>query len=183
MFKNIDPKTRGLIYLLIVIAVLVLLFFVVKWVKKYLKDQEEKKDPKIVVEDADDEYKAQIKAGIILSNPPSAYSGASNAIESLMDGCETFESEMNSIKEVIKVVKQPIDWFFLLKTFGVREIDNCGPFTGSKQYDLSSLLKDQLDSSGAYKITNINGYSDYSFFTQNSLDVLENFLKSRGVTF
>lgn len=184
MFKNLEPKTRGILTIIIVIVIIIVLWIIYRQIVKYTKNLKESKDLKETVDDADNEYNSFIKKGDKLSNPQSAYDGVANVIEKLLSGCETFSSEMDSIKEVIKVVNKPIDWVFLVKTFGVRDIADCGSFgLSTSKYDLSALLKDQLDSSGAYSINNINKYSDSSVFTQNSVTVLEKFLKSRGVTF
>lgn len=184
MLKNVDPKTRGVIIILLIVIGFIILYIIYRQIDKYIKDEKEGRNSKETVDDATREYQKLRNKGERLNHPESAYQSSANAIEKLLNGCETFGSEMDSIKEVIKVVNKPIDWYFLIMAFGVRDIDNCGSFGFSQEkYDLPTLLKDQLDSSGAYNITNINGYNDYSFFTQDSVTVLENFLRTRGVTF
>src|SRR3989304_4985792 len=171
VLQTIPPKTRGIIYLIITAVVVVAIWFIVKQVRAYLRKLEEERNPAEVVADSKQELEAQQAAGETLSKPESDYKASANTIEKLLDGCETAGSELNVIENIITVVKKPIDWSKLKVDFGVREISACGSWGISKEsYDLPTLLKDQLDSSGFYSI-NIDGYSvkGFAFETINIL--------------
>lgn len=135
------------------------------------------KDSKAVSDDAKREADNLLKSGQKLSSPEASYSSVINIIVKLLNGCETFSSEIQVISEVAKVVKTPVDWYHLVAKFGKKDIEDCG--WGKTNYDLSTLLKDQLDTAGAYNI-DINGYKK-SGFAINSIDILDGYLKSKGV--
>lgn len=69
-----------------------------------------------------------------------------NTIQQLLDGCELSGSEKQVVDQILAAVDNQADWVLLQQTFGVREIDNCGPFTGVSNVGLKDLLSDQLDS-------------------------------------
>lgn len=180
-FNTIEPRYRGIIYLLLTVVAIVATWFIVKEVRAYIRRNKDRKEPLVVVDDADKELKDEEAKGETPSHPDSAYSAAANTIEKLLDGCETLDSEIQTIGAVIKVVNKPIDWLKLIKAFNVREISQCGSFGQIKDsYDLPTLLKDQLDTSGPYKI-NLNGYN-VSGFAFESINVLSTYLKTKGVT-
>jgi len=111
------------------------------------------KGEKGAVKEADKELQTLIKDGEKLSFPKTNYESTANTIKNLLDGCETAQTEAEVVKNIQLVVKKPVDWYYLIKIFGVRTIDNCGVLTGDTDYDLVSLLKDQLDSTVAGKDT------------------------------
>jgi len=181
MLQNITPKQRGIIYILIAIVAIVATWFIVKGVRAWIRKNREKKNPQEVVDDSNKELKDLLAAGETLSKPESDYKASTNAIEKLLDGCETFSSEGNVVENIITVVKKPIDWVKLKVDFGVREISQCGSFGAVKDsYDLPTLLKDQLDSSGVYSI-NIDGYKATGFAFE-TINILRDYFKTIGVT-
>lgn len=147
---------------------------------KFFKGKVETQDNKLVADEANVAFKEELKKGGSLSFPAMNYQSCINTIVKLLSGCETFGSELQVIYEVMKVVKTPADWYYLVKTFGRKDIPDCG--WGKTNYDLPTLLKDQLDSSGAYSVKPaINGYTK-SGFVLNSIDILEDYLKTKGIT-
>lgn len=179
-FQSLTPQGRTIISIIVAAVSAVALFFITKWIVRAIEKARENKNPAEVVKGAEDDIKAEQAKGETLSHPSSAYTGAANTIEKLLDGCETFESEISAISNVVAVVNKPIDWFELVKVFGTREISDCGTFGASKTtYDLISLLKDQLDSTGVYKISQ-SGYND-SGFVFISITALRKFLKTKNV--
>lgn len=180
-FQSLTPQGRTIVAVIVAAVSSVALFFITKVIVKAVNKAKEGKNPQQVVDDADKDLKAEQQNGAVLSHPASAYTGAANAIEKLLDGCETFESELQVLGEIVSVVNKPIDWFQLVQVFDKREIETCGTFgLGSSTYDLISLLKDQMDSSGYYKIE-MNGYKN-SGFVFMMLTPLREFLKTKGVS-
>ena len=150
-------------------------------VYRKIKDEGAKKDSKKVSDDAKDELSKLKANGAKLSFPLTTYSATANTIVKLLDGCETASTEIQVIEEIIKVVKSPIDWYQLIASFGSRDISDCGTFgMGKTNYDLISLLKDQLDTSGVYNI-NRDGFKSKGV-TSNTLNVLTEFLKTKGIS-
>lgn len=181
--QTLTPQGRTIVTIIVIVVVVIVSWVAYKEIRNAVRRGRAKKDPKVVVTDAEDNLKAEEAKGETISYPSSAYSSAANAIKELLDGCETATSELVAIKEVVKVVKKPIDWYNLVKVFGVKEVDNCGPWSGSTQYDLPTLLKDQLDSALAYWNINEPNWKDSGYLYQDSALVLEKYLQKVGVTF
>lgn len=114
---------------------------------------------------SEDEYKKLLKQGQKLSFPVGNYITASNSVKIALDGCETYFGEEDAKFAVMNVVKKPIDWYFLVKTFGSRMIADCG--WGETAYALPELLKGQLGSISA---------SSANYLTSN-LAILQEYLK------
>lgn len=181
-FQSLTPQGRTIVAVIITAVSAVVLWVVGKQISKYVRRREDEKDPKVVVSNAQNDLKNEQQKGESLSFPSSTYSGTSNTIFQLLDGCETLDSEIQVIANIIKTVKKPIDWYNLIEVFGTKEITDCGTFGQiHTTYDLISLLKDQLDTSGPYFI-NIDGYKA-SGFAYESVNVLRAYLKTIGVTF
>lgn len=170
--KDMPPMFKGIIALIILILIIVVAYLIYKkW-----KDKNEDKGLSYTVNDADDEYDKLKKAGQKLSSPVIAYQQTANGIAIDLKGCESFSTELKVINDITKVVKKPIDWYFLVKTFDVKDIDDCG--WGSTTYALPELLKDQLDTGGVY--AGIGGGIG-SGVTTSSYNLLEGYLRKIGI--
>jgi hypothetical protein len=141
-FKSLPPWAKGVV----AVAIIGGIAYVVYKVSKKSKQTEAEKDQKEVSQGATSVLNDLLKKGDKLSFPNANYAATCNTIKRLLEGCETLVSEKQAVEEVIKVVKKPIDWYKLVATFGTKDIDNCGIGTGDTNYDLISLLKDQLGS-------------------------------------
>jgi hypothetical protein len=165
---------------LIVVGSLAVVGAIGYYIWKKMNEKAESKDSQSGVNANDNELKDAIKGGQQLSFPQSNYITASNTIFNLLDGCETYNSELQAINEVIKVTRNKADWLNLVKAFGVKKVDNCGWMTGDTTYNLPDLLKDQLDTAGAYSFNEPNFKK--SGVAVNSIDILLAYLKTIGVT-
>jgi hypothetical protein len=174
IFKGLPKWSQGLIAVAVVGGVA----FVGYKIYKQFQSAKDSKDSNKVTNDANQELNNLVKGGQKLSFPLANYSSAANTIQKLLDGCDSFGSEVAVVYEVIKVVKKPIDWYQLIKAFGTREVADCG--WGKTKYDLTSLLKDQLDTAGAYTISKPDFKK--SGWAVNSIDILEDYLKTKGIT-
>jgi len=169
---------------LIVVGSLIIVGTVAYYVYKKIKKKEEEKSSKDTVTAVESEIKTIQQQGGGNATPSftvSTYQTAANTVATLLDGCETSQTELRTIETVANVVKKPIDWLMLVKAFGVRKIDNCGIGTGDTTYDLPTLLKDQLDSIIAVYTININGYKKTGA-AWNSLAILQDYLRAKGIT-
>lgn len=176
-WKSIHPYARtGLV----VVGAGVVLFAGYK-TYKYFSDRAKEEDEREASDTAKSDYEKLLKQGKILSKPQSSYISVANSVEKLLDGCESSGSELEVIKNIIRVVKKPIDWAYLKSEFGVRKISDCGSFGASKtEYDLATLLNDQLDTAMAYGIE-VEGYKDKGV-VQESIDILKKYFSGIGVT-
>ncbi len=116
--------------------------------------------------------------GQALSFPKANYEAAANTIKVLLDGCQRVVSEEQVVEEIVKVVKKPIDWYYLVSVFGNRDVADCGTFgVGHTNYDLISLLKDQLESTIIGDVVNGKRYWD-----DKTLVPLTEYLSKIGVS-
>lgn len=119
------------------------------------------------------------------SFPDSTYKLAADYITQTLQGCDVLSSyELSAIEQVIKVVKNRLDWNKLIIAFGVRSIDNCGFLTGSTDYNLPTLIKDQCGSTGyvlTYKIADTNYTVPGGFYSPYS-DILKNYLRTLNIS-
>lgn len=145
---------------------------------QYFQSVTDDKKNKAVESDAQRQYKALLKSGNKLSTTEGNYASTANTIQRLLNGCETAPTEIQVIEEIMKVVKKPIDWWYLVSVFGSREIDDCGTLGTSKQaYELVTLLKDQMDTFIPAYVVNGTTY-----FGKDSLELLSIYLNKIGIT-
>lgn len=139
-FQGLPTWARGIIAVAVVGGVGYLAY------KIYKKLQEGSRlaDAELVSNLAEDEYTKLLKKGKKLSHPTSKYANDVARIVSLMSDCESTWSEYEVVDIIKETVKQPIDWYYLVKVFDSRLIPDCG--TGDTPYSLPELLLDQLDS-------------------------------------
>ena len=113
---------------------------------KSIDDKNKLQDSKETADGAEDEYKKLLKQGHKLSYPETNYLSVVNTVVNSLSGCETYFGEEDAVWSVLSVVKKPIDWYFLVSSFGSKMIDNCGWGTGETAYALPDLLREQLGS-------------------------------------
>jgi len=76
-------------------------------------------------------------------------------------------SELDVMREVVRVCQNKLDWAKLVRAFGTRTVDNCGWGTGETAYSLPTLLKDQLDST---EVGGVNNGKKYYAILVGALD-------------
>ncbi len=143
-YKNLPDWSRGIISTVVVVGGVALVITAGVIGYNYFKKKSETKDSEDVSDSAWDEYKRLLKSGQKLSFNESKYISTANTIKTSLDGCETEFGETDAYLAVINCVRKPIDWYFLVKVFGARSIDNCGIATGETTYALPELLREQL---------------------------------------
>ena len=182
IFKGLPTWAKGIIAIAIVGGIGIVGYTIYKKLKSVGdkgKDDTAKETEKLAAKD----YNDLVKAGQKITFPPSAYAAANETIVKLLDGCESIFSEIKAIEEVIKVVKKPVDWYYLVKTFGQKDIDNCGYWQGETRYSLEGLLKEQLNQSKTYLFgATLGGWKCPAGVYQNSKDILSAYLKTVGIT-
>lgn len=147
-------------------------------------DRTQKKEADDVVKEQEKEIKDLIKKGDTPSKPLSTYKSSANTIFELLDGYDSLDSQIKVVQEVVKQVKKPLDWKILSREFGKREVDNAGPFTGSTWYELSTLLKEQLETKvPTMKTIMADGfaYSPLKSGIKTTYEILNIYLKTIGV--
>lgn len=153
--------------------------------KKY-KDKQDKKSSEAVVESTKSELEQLQNQGQKLNYPQSAFESCANFVEKTFQGCDgmaffssPWGNETDAIFKIINVVKSKADWLNLVKTFGVRKIDNCGGI-GSEMYDLPTLINQQADESGGISVDLPNYKAGWKWYA-DSKEILQNYLRTIGV--
>ena len=165
----------------IAVAVIGLGLYIAYKIQEKIKNAGAKKDAKAVVNENLTEVDKLQQQGQKLSKAIPVYQQAINDIVKKLDGCEDVRTEGQVIEIIISVVKKPIDWYYLVSKFGTKDIADCGTFgMGKTNYDLPTLLKDQLDTGGLMSI-NKDGFKRSGFYT-NTIDLLNEYFKTIGVT-
>jgi hypothetical protein len=186
IFQGLPMWAKGVIAVAVVGGVAIIGYTIYKKLKIVTdkgKDDTAKETQKLAGKDYDD----LVKQGQKITFRPSDYAASCETIVKLLDGCETLDSEMSAIGEVIKVVKKPVDWYYLIQTFAQKDIADCGTFGFAKtRYSLVGLLADQLDSFAvvtSFPKTVLGGWTVPSGYYSDSKDILTKYLKGIGVTF
>lgn len=136
-------------------------------INKKIKDTKDSKNENLTIDLSDDIYKSLLNQGKKLSFSKESYSILANDIETKLGGCETKITEQKVVGQIKDLIKSKIDWYFLVKTFGLRKIEDCG--FGETLYALPELLKDQLDT------------GDWTGLTDSTFVELSNYLSKIGV--
>ena len=185
LFQGLPMWAKGVIAIAIVGGVAVIGYTIYKKLKS-VGDKGKDDTPKETTQLAGKDYDALYKSGQRISFKPSDYAAASETILKLLDGCETTNSEISAIEEVIKVVKKPIDWYYLIKIFGQKDVADCGTWGMAKtRYSLVGLLKDQLDTYvlvTPFPQTKLGGWVVPSGSYGDSIGILSKYLKTIGVS-
>lgn len=115
------------------------IFLFIAWeVYKYFDNKAKAKDLQTTVDDAAQQLTTSIQQ-YPLSNSEATYSGWANQIFNLIDGCD-FWTNGPKILEIFALINNDSDYLMLITKFGVRTIDECGPF-GEYQSDLPTAMK------------------------------------------
>lgn len=123
------------------LAFIAILLFIAWKIYKYFDNKAHEKDLQNTVDDAQQELNTSVQQNP-LTHPESTYSGWANQIFGLIDGCD-FWTNQTKITEIFGQINNDSDYLMLVIKFGVREIDNCGPFTGSYNADLPFAFKSE----------------------------------------
>jgi hypothetical protein len=164
----------------IAVAVVAAGAFVAYKLYKKAKDLAGNKDEKKVTNENLKEFDKLQTQGQKLSKPIPAYQQLVNDIVKKLNGCEDIRTEGQVIEGIIAIVKKPVDWYYLVSKFGNKDIEDCGTFGLAKtNYDLPTLLKDQLNTGGFLSI-NKDGFKRSGFYA-NSINLLNEYFKTIGV--
>lgn len=172
-WNSLPPNGKIIIVALVALILLIIVIVIAKKIKQ-IKDD---KGIKVTTNAASSEYKKLVAQGERLSASAMAYQQTVNSIATNLSGCDSLSTELKVIDDITKVVKKPVDWYYLVDLFDVKTIPDCG--WGSTNYALPELLKDQLDTGGVYAGL---GGGIGSGITTESINLLEAYLKKIGVT-
>ena len=166
IFNNLPQWSKGII----AIAVIGGIGLIGYRIYKSIDDKNKLQDSKETSDSAEDEYKRLLRQGQKLSFPETNYLSVVNTVVNSLSGCETYMAEDDVVWSILNVVKKPIDWYFLVSSFGSKMIDNCGWGTGETAYALPDLLRTQL-----------GNLSPSAYYLKTNYQFLQGRLKEIGV--
>lgn len=180
--KGLPPWAKGLIAVSVTGVVIFVAYKLYKLLDK--EKRQDRADAKDTVAETESEINRLLKAGQKPSKPISTYKSTASSIAEKLQGCESrVAPETDVIKMICSVVKKRLDWLVLVREFGVKQIDDCGYPSGSTEYELGKLLKDQLDwtFNGKLEADGFN-YDAKVSGNKTTFDILNIYLKKIGVT-
>lgn len=130
--------------IVIVVAILIVLYMIYRWVKNKLAEANFDK----AVKQAKNQLDALAKEGILPSYPAADYAIFANTIEQALAGCGAGFDE--TLSPTFEKMKNDADIYKLIAAYDVRSVDKCGFFTGDFNGDLAATL--------TYKFSGIEDY-------------------------
>lgn len=172
IFSGLPTWARGIIAVAVVGGVGFIGYKLWKKLNEGLKLDDADK----TVEANKDEYDRLKNSGQTLSSPLPQYQALANKIKTSLDGCDSEDSEFEVANAVISLVKKPIDWYYLVRVFGSKMIEDCG--WGETPYSLPVLLKEQL----GQDVFDPTGAWNQDGFYYDGWDMVKKHLNKLGVT-
>ena len=167
-FSQLPPWAKGAVVVfgavVIVGAGVAITIAIKNAIKKLQGNAEERRQGKEI----ESELEKLEKQGIKPTMSDADASSLAFQVKTGLDGCEMSGTEEIIKDTILQKVQNQADWYLLQNKFGLQMIDNCGWGTGDTQYDLKTLLLEQLDA------------FDWSFTLYSTL--LKEGLAAKGIT-
>ena len=146
-FSELPSWAKGTIAVLGVASLIGIGLLIRRGIKNLAETKDERKEDKTLEQNTNQELNNLQQQGIAPTLSDLDAQTLANTIQTLLDGCEElfFGEEYSTVKAILEKVNNQADWVKLQQAFGRRTIDNCGVLTGETNYDLKTLLNDQLD--------------------------------------
>lgn len=144
-FSQLPPWAKGVVAVIGVAALVGVGFMVRKQIKKFTEGKGEREEERELIKDSESELQNLLQQGTKPTISDLQARTLVNTIFTLLDGCELSGSEKLVVDSILKTIQNQADWVLLQQQFGRKKIDNCGIWTGDTNYDLKTLLTDQLD--------------------------------------
>ncbi len=168
-FSELPTWAKGTIAVIGLLTLVGGALLIRKGIKKLAETKEEREQERDLNQNTESALSQLEQQGVTPSLSDLDAQTLSNTIFTLLDGCELSGSEDQAVKAILGKINNQADWVKLQQVFGRRKIDNCGWGTGDTDYDLKTLLTDQLDA------------FDWTFSTY--ITVLKKGLAAKGITF
>lgn len=144
-FSQLPIWAKGTIAVVGVLGLVAIGIWIRKGIKNLAENRGERQEERDIVANAQEQLNQLQQQGVQTTLTDLDAQTLANTIQTLLDGCERSGSESIAVDSILAKVNNQADWIKLQQVFGRRKIDNCGPWTGETDYDLKSLLTDQLD--------------------------------------
>lgn len=146
-FSELPTWAKGTIAVIGVLTLVGGALLIRKGIKKLAETKEEREEERDLNQNTQDALNQLQQQGVAPTLSDLDAQTLANTIQTLLDGCEELfgGEEYNTVKAILEKVNNQADWVKLQQAFGRRTLDNCGPLTGETNYDLKTLLNDQLD--------------------------------------
>jgi hypothetical protein len=183
MFQGLPSWAKGVIAVGVLGGIAIVGYVIYKKINDATEEGKEEKKTKDVLDENDKEIKELEKKGIRRSATLSSLGATANIVENLLSGAETPASEYKAALMVAQSVRNPLDWAYLVKAFGSRDIPDAFSVGLAKtKYSLGDLLKEQLDSRLVTPSTfQVGKFSKKYWGSDTWADALTDYLQSVGV--
>lgn len=166
---NWFTKLERWLQIVIVIAVILAIYFIYRW----LKNMANASNYNAAVNQSVTALHELAAHGIKPSYGQAQYTSWANNLQGVFEGCSAAGSSTafwETVEPIFKAMKNDADVYALIAAYGVRTIDKCGLFTGDFEGDLAATLSE--------KFSGIEG----TIIKYNTSDI-NAILKSNGLTF
>lgn len=167
-FSQLPTWAKGVVAVIGIATIAGVGFVLYRTIKKTVEGIKEGKEERDFQKETQQELDVLLETGQQPTLSDSQAISLANMVEASLSGCELSGTEELVSKEILAKVNNQADWLKLQKTFGIRNIDNCGVWTGDTKQDLKGVLMSDLD-----------GF-DWSFTLYST--VLRKGLEKKGIT-
>ena len=183
IFQGLPSWAKGVIAVGVVAGIAIVGIVIYKKINNAAEEGKEEKVTKPILDANDQEIKELEKKGMRRTATLSSLGATANTVTNLLSGAEMPLSEYKAAMMVAQSVKNPLDWAYLVKAFGSRDIPDAGSLGLSKtKYTLGDLLKEQLDTRLITPSTfQVGKFSKKYWGGDTWADALTDYLQSVGV--
>jgi len=166
-YSQLPPWAKGTVVILSIVIVAGVGFALYRGIKKGIENLQENAEEREQRKELESDLEKLEKQGVKPTISDADATALVNQIKTGLDGCEMSGTEIQIKDAILQKIQNQADWVLLQQKFGKQLIDNCGLGTGDTEYDLKTLLMEQLD-----------GF-DWSFTLYSTL--LVDGLKAKGI--
>jgi hypothetical protein len=173
-WSGLPTWAKGVVGVVSVVAIGGLGFAIYRGIKKAIEKAKEGKGDKEFKSETKEELQQLAQQGIQPTMSDSTALSLSAFVQDRLGGWEVSGTEKQVVNEILAKVNNQADWLKLQNTFGIRPIDNDGPYTGSTNKDLKGVLQSDLD-----------GWDSINPFSSDPnklyINILKNGLQAKGI--
>ena len=174
-WRGLPTWAKGVVGVVSVVAIGGLGFAVYRGIKKAIQRGREGKENKDFKQETNQELNQLAQQGIQPTISDSSALSLSAYVQERLGGWEVSGTEKQVVNEILAKVNNQADWLKLQNTFGVRPIDNDGPYTGSTNKDLKGVLQSDLDGWDSMNPFSTDPNKKY-------INILKNGLQAKGIS-
>lgn len=145
MMMQIFKKLPNWAQAIIVLVILVLVFFILRELKKFIELRRSSAGARSEVNTNETRINQLAAQGIVPTITRADAESMANAIQEAANGCDPAQQGATQIMARVYATQNEADWRQLVDAFGIRTWDACGFFTGDTTGSLTTLMISELN--------------------------------------